>query len=150
MRPSLYSAVRVANVSVVPDMMPCHKCDTWEDAILLIYAIGLGKIMIAEKDRHAHKLWAGPKAIRYQPQAKASTLILVANSHLQKHPNVMTALKVCSAEGKWTLVTEKPANPGSRTVHFLDELPTVRQFLFQQRRIFQHSQDASVKFQDAC
>ena len=57
----------------VPDMMPFHKCDTWEDAILLIYAIGLGKIMIAEKDWHGDKPWAGPKAIRYQPQAKAST-----------------------------------------------------------------------------
>ena len=92
--------------------------------------------MIAEKDWHGDKPWAGPKAIRYQPQAKASTLILVANSHLQKHQNIMAALQACSEEGKWTLVTERPANPGSRTVHFLDELPTVRQFLFQQRRIF--------------
>ena len=146
-RPSLYSAVRVAHVIVVPDMMPFQKRDTWEDAILLIYAIGLGKIMIAEKDWHGDKPWAGPKAIRYKPQAKASTLILVANSHLQKHPNVMTALQACSEEGKWTLVTERPENPGSRTVHFLDELPTVRQFLFQQRRIFRHSQDASGKVQ---
>ena len=114
---------------------------------MLIYAIGRGKIMIAEKGWHGDKPWAGPKAIRYQPQATASRLILVANSHLQKHPNVMTALQACSEEGKWTLVTERPENPGSRTVHFLDELPTVRQFLFQQRRIFRHSQDASVKFQ---
>lgn len=40
----------------------------------------------------------------------------------------MQALRACSAEGKWSLVTERPAPvAGNHLVH-LDELPSIRAF----------------------
>ena len=145
-RPSLYSSVRVAHVIVVPDMKPFSKCDTWDAAILLIYAIGLGKIMIGEKDWHGSRPWEGAKAIRYKAQAKASCVTLVASSRLQKHGNVMQALRACSEDGTWSLVTERPADVGARQLVHLDELPSMRAFLLKQRRIY-HQRNAHGKFQ---
>ena len=103
--------------------------------------------MIAEKHWHGSRPWAGAKAIRYQPQAKQSSMTLVASSALQKHGNVMMALKACAEDGKWSLVTESPANRGDqRMVVHLDELPSIRNFLFKQRRIVRHK-NATGTFQ---
>ena len=96
---------------------------------MLIYAVGL------EQDWQGARPWEGPKAIRYQAAAKSSSIVMVASSHLQKHGNVMNALRSCTAGGKRSLVTERPADPGSSLVQHLDELPSVRQFLHKQRRI---------------
>jgi hypothetical protein len=145
-RPSLYSAVKVAHVIVVTDMKAIDKCDTWDSAILLVYAVGLGKIMIGEIDWQGARPWLGPKAIRYQPQAMSTSVVLVASSRLQKHSNVMTALRACTEGSKWSLVTERPVNPGAALVQHLDELPDLRRFLQTQRRIFIR-RGATGKFQ---
>lgn len=145
-RPSLYCAVRVAHVVVVPDMSVIDKCDTWDAAILLIYAVGLWKIMISENDWQGDRPWAGPKAIRYQPQAMSSSIVIVASSNVQRHGNVMTALRACTGGSKWSVVLEKPANIGTAQVYHLNELPDVRIFLLQQRRIFQN-RDVKGTFQ---
>ena len=145
-RPSMFSAVRAAHVIFVSDLKLLERCDTWHDAVLLIYAVGLGKIVIGEKDWHGTRPWTGARAIRYQPQAKASPMTLVAGSHLQNHGNVIQALRDCSEDAKWLLVTQRPAHPGSQQVVFLDDLFSVRQFLFKHRRIVRHK-DAKGKFQ---
>ena len=74
--------------------------------------------MIDEKDWRGTRPWVGPKAIRYHSQAKASPTTVVASSGLQAHGNVMQALRAC-----WSCVVERPANPGTRKVVVLDDLP---------------------------
>ena len=145
-RQGTYSAVRDAHVIVVSELKTVEKCAEWRDAVLLIYATGLGKVMIDEKDWQGTRPWEGPKAIRYHSQAKASPITVVASSDLQKHGNVMQALRACSEGGTWSCVVARPANPGTKKVAMLDDLPSVRQFLFKQRRIVGHK-DATGRFQ---
>ena len=136
-RPSLYSAVRQAHVIVVADMKPYDQCDSWDVVIVLIYAIGLGKIMIGERDWHGKRPWESPKAIRYKPHAKECSMSLVASPGLQRHGHVMAALRACKEDGKWSVLTETPAGSGQHVQH-LGDMASVRQFLFKQRRIFRH------------
>ena len=131
-----------AHVTIVPDVKAPGKCEARGAAKLLMRAVGLGKIMIAETDCHGAKLWAGPKATRYQPQAKVSSIILVVGPNVQTHPSLMRALRCCSKGGKCSVVRERPApaKPGSKsvgpTVEWLDDLHAVRRSLFKQRSIF--------------
>ena len=121
------------------------KCETWDAVVLLICAIGLGKIMIGEKDWRGSRPWASSKAIRYQPAATSSKIVLVASPALQRLGNAMAALLACAEDGKWSLFLEKPAVADKRPVHhFDDEIPSVRHFLFKQRRIYRH-RDATGK-----
>ena len=136
-RPSLYSAVRVAHVIVVADMKPYDQCDAYDAVTVLIYAIGLGKIMIGERDWHGSRPWESPKAVRYKPAAKESSLSLVASPHLQGHQNVMAALRACQEDGKWKVLTENKGDAGLH-VYPLDDVASLRKFLFKQRRIFRH------------
>ena len=94
--------------------------------------------MISENDWQGDRPWAGPKAIRYQPQAMSSSIVILASSNAQRHGNVMTALRACTGGSKWSVVFEKPANIGTAQVFHLNELQDVRIFLLHQMRIFQN------------
>ena len=142
--PSLYFAVLKAHATIVPDVKAPGTCETWGVAILLMRAVGFGKIMIAEKDWHGAEPWAGPKAIRYLPHAKVSSF------------DKSTAMLLEGREGgRWSVVTERaaPANPGLKSVgptaEWLDDLRAVRWSLSKMRRIFRRK-DASGKSPTTC
>ena len=70
--------------------------------------------------------------------AMSSSIVIVASSNVQRHGNVMTALRACKSGSKWSVVLETRANIGTAQVYHLNELQDVRIFLLQQRRIFQN------------
>lgn len=146
-RLSLYSCVRVAHDIVVADMKRFSKCANRDAAIVMIYAIGLGNLMIADSYWQGSRPWQGVKAIRYQARAKATRVTFVAGSHLQFHRNAMQALCACSEEVTWPLVTEMPAFVAGQHLVHLDELPIIRAFLCKDRRVYHHK-DAHGKFQN--
>ena len=139
--PSSYASVRLADVIIVDDLQAVERCETYDVANLMVYAVGLGKILVQQRDWQGENPEKGPRAVRFQARSRSKRQIIVASPHIQRHPNVMIALRAC-AQGdgsKWSVVTETPAAPPANTlVQVIDGLPSLRTFLLNERRFHRH------------
>ena len=131
-----FASARACHVIIVDTALAWEKCETWEIAVLLVYAVGLGKIVVAHEDWVGERPWEGPRAMWHYPASKSLSAILVVGSHVQRHSNCMRALQSCAsaAGSKWQVVHERPdANDGAEVVD-IDGLADLRQFLLRRRR----------------
>ena len=141
--PSTWASVRIADVIITEDYRKLDICDTWDVAVLLVYAVGLGKTIVQERDWQGVRPELGPTVLRFRAQSRATNMIIVAGPHLQRHANTMAALRACvqGSQSKWSVVTEKPSSPPKTAqVHELDYLSQLRAFLLRQRRLHHHRQ----------
>ena len=90
--PSTYASVRIADVIIVDDLQAVERCETYDVANLLVYAVGLGKVMVQQRDWQGDRPDEGPRALRFQARCRSKRHIILASQHIQRHANVMIAL----------------------------------------------------------
>ena len=139
--PSTYASVRIADVIIVDDLQAVERCETYDVANLLVYAVGLGKVMVQQRDWQGDRPDEGPRALRFQARCRSKRYVIVASQHIQRHANIMIALRACAqCDGsKWSVVTEVPVAPRAQAlVRVIDALPSLRKFLLSERRFRRH------------
>ncbi len=142
--PSLFSNAAAADVLVIPDLLLLDTCLDLNCAIVLIYAVGLGKTVVA--GWHGRRPDQGPHALRFTRRSEdiESSNILVLSQHMQGHHNVCRALRSCEGEKSYWVVRTRPVGTREQVpVTTLDSLQDLRTFLLKERRFTRkpHSHD---------
>ena len=135
--PSVYASVRLADVIIVRDLLAMERRETFDVASLLVYAIGLGKVMVQQRGWQGDRSGEGPRSVRFQALCRSGCPIIVASQHIQGHADAMVALRACAQRdgSKWSVVMEAPVAPLAKAVaHAVYALPSLRAFLLTERR----------------
>ena len=110
------------------DVKTVERAAAWDAAVLMMYTVALGKTLVGEARWRGDRPETSAEAVRFASRCECKSLVLVASVHVQRHQNMIRALRHCAAQSgsKWKFTTEKLATiPVNTCMHVLEDLPCV-------------------------